>query len=156
MQLDGGGVLPGQLELGNLSGKRHQAMAACSSMFYPTASPASASDHSAPQLPQVGIRVMLHGLKHVELNGQMALFVPVDAERAGIEFDCSGRKIVIRYESLFLVCCGPPLDGHPHASSSSSAAASSSGLTTTSSNMLPSRCDHGLQVQSLLEQAKQT
>ncbi len=62
---------------------------------------------SSPQVPVVGMRVMLRGLQSAARNGCLARIVSVDTERAGVALDC-GRRLAIRYDNLYLIGCGSP------------------------------------------------
>ena len=66
------------------------------------------SDYSSTQLPQVGMRILLHNLERIDLNGKFATVFSVGDERAGVLLDDSGMKMSIRYANLLVVATGPP------------------------------------------------
>ena len=68
------------------------------------------------------MRVLLHGLRAAELNGEFGTILSIDSERAGVKLDETNKNISVKYNNLFVVGLGPPL--------ASSATAIASGTTS--------------------------
>ena len=72
---------------------------------------ASLGKYSATHGAQVGTRILLVGLKRIDLNGNLGAIISVDCERAGVLLEKTGHKMAVRYGNLLMVGTGPPPSG---------------------------------------------
>jgi hypothetical protein len=85
----------------------------------PTFAASSTAAASAPSLPfseqrdaEVGMRVMLHGLRTSSLNGSLGRIVSLRGDRAGVLIDdCPDGPKSVKIANIFVLDCGPPPPG---------------------------------------------